>query len=134
VDRVGERLLAVDVLAAVQGPYVDEGVRVVGRGADDGVDVFLVEALAPVDVGLGLRVGLGGLLEVVGVNIAQGDDVLARDLVQVAPAAPAHADAGDVELLAGRLARLKHARPEHHQPRARQSHLEQLTTLHRGSP
>ncbi len=54
VHGVGQRLLAIDVLAAVHRPDVDEGVGVVGRRADNGVDVLLVEALAPVGVGLGL--------------------------------------------------------------------------------
>ena len=49
-----QRLLAIDVQIAIQGPIGDEGVRVIGRADDHGVEVFLLEALPPVDVGLGL--------------------------------------------------------------------------------
>ena len=50
-DRVGQRLLAVDVLAQADRHQRRDGVRVVGRGDDDGVEVLaLVEHLAEVDV------------------------------------------------------------------------------------
>ena len=60
-----------------------QGVGVVGRADDHRVEVLLVEQLAPVDVGLGLGELLGGLGQVVVVDVAQGDDVLAADAVHV---------------------------------------------------
>ena len=48
LDGDGERLLAIDVQAAVQRPVGDEGVVVVGGADDHGVDVLLLEALPPV--------------------------------------------------------------------------------------
>ena len=101
LDAVGQRLLAVDVLAAVHGPIGDEGVRVVGGAADHGVDVLLVEALAPIHVLLGpgkLRRGEGQVLLV---HVAEGDDVLVGQAVEVGFAAAPGADEGDVELVAG---------------------------------
>jgi hypothetical protein len=53
VHRDGQRLLAVAVQVAFQRPVGDEGMRVVRRADDDGVEVFVIEALAPVDVGRG---------------------------------------------------------------------------------
>ena len=40
---VGDRLLAVDVLAGFAGGDERDGVPVVGRGDDDGVNVLLLE-------------------------------------------------------------------------------------------
>ena len=101
VEGAGQRLLAVDVLAPLDGRHGDDRVRVVGRADDDRVDALLpVEHLAEVLV-LG---GLGVLLERVGrvapVHVAQGHDVLAGDLLDVPAALAADAHAGDVQLLA----------------------------------
>ncbi len=53
-DTPGERLLHVDVLAEIHGGRGDGRVHVVGRGDDDGVDVFLVlEHVAVIFVALG---------------------------------------------------------------------------------
>ena len=49
-DVVGQRLLDVDVLARLAGPDGGQGVPMVGRGDDDGVDVLVVEQLADVAV------------------------------------------------------------------------------------
>src|SRR5690606_25761453 len=122
-DRVGARLLAIDVLAPAHGHDAGRGVVVVGRADDDRVDVAvpLVEHLPVVVV-------LGGVLEHVEgaggawlawalssqVHIAQGDDLLAGDAApceilllpagddgQVAPAPAPGPDDGDVHALVG---------------------------------
>ncbi len=55
-DTPGERLLHIDVLAEIHGGRGDGRVHVVGRGDDDGVDVFLVlEHVAVIFVALGFR-------------------------------------------------------------------------------
>ena len=77
VDRVGQRLLAIDVLAPLHGRDAGQGVGVLGGADGHRVDVLLVEHLAPVGVGLGLGMPLGGLGQVVVIHVAQGDDVLA---------------------------------------------------------
>jgi hypothetical protein len=43
---------------------------------------------------------MGGVFPV---HIAQRDDILAGHFLEIAPALSAHADAGDIEFLAGRL-------------------------------
>src|SRR5207248_1412722 len=54
VDAVGERLFAIDVLAALHGFHGDDRVAVVGRANDDAVDLLahLVEHFAIVDEAL----------------------------------------------------------------------------------
>ena len=63
VDRVRQRLLAVDVLAALDGGHGGHRVGMVGRGDDDRVDllVHLVEHLAEVAELLGLGIVLEGV-------------------------------------------------------------------------
>jgi hypothetical protein len=122
VHRPGERLLHVHVLARVHGGQRDDGVQVVGRGDDDRVDVLLLrEHLAEVHVAPGLRVlllhgeALGArtalvvlaapderALDVAEVDVAQGDDVLAHELLGVAHPHAAGAHDRDVERVAGR--------------------------------
>ena len=113
-----QRLLAIDMLAALDGLHRREGVVVIGRGDDDGVDLLhLVEHLAV--VGELLRLGI--LLEDAGgvalIHIAQRHDVLALHLAEVVGALAADADAGEVELLVGggRPAQAQHAAGHHHE-------------------
>jgi len=116
LDRVRQRLLAVDVLAHPKGHGRGRGMRVVRRRDDDGVDaaVHLAKHPAEVSVAFGLGVLLGGLGKVMFVHIAEGDDVLAADAAQVGPAPAGHADDGDGEFLVGR--RLRPADPQHQRP------------------
>ena len=61
VDRPGQRLLHVDVLAEIERGHRDRRVHVIRRRDDDRVDVFLLlEHLAVVGVALLLRQILGG--------------------------------------------------------------------------
>ncbi len=114
LDRVGQRLLAVDVLAALHRRHGDDGVGMVGRGHGDRVQVLLfVQHLAEVAVLGGLIILgllLGRVLRVLQqpghhlvVDVAEGDDVLGADALDVAGAAAPGADAADVDGVAGRL-------------------------------
>ena len=62
---VAERLLAIHVLAAPHGGERDDCVLVVRNGDIDGIDVLLLQHLAPVRVCTGLGRELRGLGEVV---------------------------------------------------------------------
>ena len=100
IDRVGQRLLAVHVLAHPHGRHGRDGVRVVGRRDDHGIQprAQLVEQLAEVVVLLGLLVLLGLGVQPLLVDVAERDDpaVVGR-LVRVAAPLAAHPDAGDVQ-------------------------------------
>jgi hypothetical protein len=99
-----QRLLAVDMLARLQREHHRQRVRVVRRADDHRVDVFLTLEHAPI-VRPQARVGehLRRVRQVVQVHIAQGDDVLAGDLAQVVPPAPADANHCDVQFIVGRV-------------------------------
>ena len=82
-------------------PVGDEGVVVV-RGADDhGLDVLLVQHLAPVPIGLGLGEDLQRFLGAQIVDVAQGHHVLAPERVVVRGSPAPYADQGDVQFVAG---------------------------------
>jgi hypothetical protein len=109
-DGMGQGLLAIDVLAPLDGRHGRHGVRMVGRADDHRVDLVrhLVEHLAEVLIDLGVR-ELRDLrtLAALGpqVHVAQGDDLraaVAGDRFDVAAAHAASADAGDVQSLTGR--------------------------------
>ncbi len=113
-DGSGQRLLDVDVQSALHRLLRGDGVEVVRGRDDDPVDfVFqVVEHAAVVGVALGLLVRLvqgpepvrhvavavaQRLVDVVEVDVADGDDVLARHRVHVTGAPSPDADARDVE-------------------------------------
>ena len=122
---VRERLLHVHVLPRLHRDVRGDGVRMIGRGDDDRVDVpLLVEHRAEVVVLLGLGVGFLQLhrlrprrrlplrrpepagelaLDERVVDVADGDDVLAslEEGGRVRQPHPAEADHGDVERCAG---------------------------------
>ena len=75
----------------------------IGGAADHGVDIFLIEALPPVHVGLGVGKPLGPESQVFFVDVAEGHDVLAGDGAKVGFTASPGADQGDVELVAWRV-------------------------------
>ena len=113
--RVGQRLLAVDVLAALDRRHRDDGVHVVGRADDDRVDVLLlVEHLAEVLVPL----RLGNFVEDLGGGVQSTSHSATMFSVShgrvVRPHA-ADADAGDVQLVA--RGGLVGALPAQHVPR-----------------
>ncbi len=99
---MGQRFLAVYAQAALHGPIARQGVDLVGRAHDNGIQVLLIEELAPIDIGLGLAVPSAGRGKVVLVDVAECGDVLAGDRVQVVATSTADADDPDIELLVGR--------------------------------
>ena len=72
---------------------------VVGGAADDGIESGVIEAVAPVFIGLGVWKFGFCESEVVGVHIAEGGDVLCFKVVVVHFGATVGADEGDVEFL-----------------------------------
>jgi hypothetical protein len=103
-DVVGERLLAVDVLAVLQGQHGRRRVRVLAGADDHGVEGGgMVKELAEVGELFGVAVFGPGRLQGGAAHVAQRDDVLGGDGGEVGGAPAAHTDQGDVELV-GRLA------------------------------
>ena len=96
IDTVRQRFFAVDVHSSIQRPVSDERVSVIGRAADDCINVFLVEAFAPINVVLGTGENLGGFGESLFVDVAQGDHVFFSDGLKVRPAPASCANDGDV--------------------------------------
>src|ERR1017187_1733464 len=125
-----QRLLAVDVHAAVQRPVGDEGVMVVRGANDHALDVLLVQALPPVPIGLGLREYLEAFGQAVLVHVAESHHVLVRQHVVVRGSPPPHAHEGDVQLVAWSVLPSERAALEDCQSDAGGSGLEQISTLH----
>jgi len=102
VNVMGQWLLAIDVFAGLERGHGDGGMGVVGRGDEHRLDVVLLgEHLAKILPALGggksgkRRRGKGM------VHIAEGDDVFSGQIIQVAAAHAANADAGDAQLAGG---------------------------------
>jgi hypothetical protein len=93
-------------------------VRVVGGADDDGVEPGLIEAFAPVDVGLGAGEFLQRIGEARLVDVAERDDVLAGEARLVREAAAPDTDEGDVEFLGRRILAEKRGVLEQEQARA----------------
>ena len=73
----------------------------VGRTDDDGVEVFLVQALAPILVLLGFRELLGGRGESLGIDVAEGDDVFFFQHVEMGGGPPPAANKSDIQPIPG---------------------------------
>jgi len=107
-------LLAINVLARLDGRAGDDCVSVVGCGNDDGIDLFLLgQELAKIGVHLGFREFLKGLGGIGAVHVTERVQVLAADCLNIAEAHSAHPDAGDIDL----LTRGHKPRPAQHVPR-----------------
>ena len=101
VDRMGQRLLTVHVLAQLERGMGDHGMSVIGSADDHGVDpvVNLIEHPAEIMIRLGLGTSPGGFSQVVLVHVAERNDVLVLPddrLVIVRPAS-SHADQGNIQ-------------------------------------
>src|SRR5439155_13342936 len=108
-----ERLLDTRVLTQFHGHHAGDGVRVVGRRDGDGVDVlpFFLEHHPKVFEAFGLWERHERLRRLVLVHVAQRVNVRPgfRHALHVVRSHAAHADAGDVDGVAGRRA----SPPEH---------------------
>jgi hypothetical protein len=108
-EGLGEGLLTVDVDAGAQEGAADHAVPVVGQAVHHRVGLLLGEHLAEVLIGLGrglllVHHGLGGGVEHALVDVAEGDDLhalLVHELAQVAAAHPLEADADELDAVAG---------------------------------
>jgi len=130
-DADAQRLFHVAVQVAVQRPIADERVRMVRRAAEHRVEALVIEALAPVDVGLGLGEPLGAVREVLLVHVAESHDVLAGDGVEMGVGPAPGADHGDVELVAWCVGSGEHAAGQDGQPGPKGgAGFEELTSLH----
>ena len=99
-DVVSQRLFAIHVLAELQCRKRGKGVRVFTGTDNDGVElVGMVVELAKVGQSACPGMCFGSPTEVIGVDIAQRNDVLRRHRLQVARASSTGANHGDVELL-----------------------------------
>jgi hypothetical protein len=99
-DRVGERLLAIDVLAPAESRQRHHGVAVVGRGHHHRVHVLLIEQFAVIAIGAATSVAAP-----LAIDVADGGDlhlVEREEIEQVHVPLTAQADAGQHRLLAGR--------------------------------
>ena len=106
-----KRLLAIDMLAPLDGLHGREGVVMIGRRDHHAVNLLhLVQHPAVIRELLRLGILLEDVRRVLLVHVAQGHDVLALHLAQVGPALPADTDAGEVQLLVGRA---RGAQPRH---------------------
>jgi hypothetical protein len=76
----GERLLAIDVSSATNCCCGRDGVGVVRGGHHHRFDVLLVEQISKIGVGPGRWMFLRGSRKQALVDVAQGHDVLTRDI------------------------------------------------------
>ena len=103
-DIVRQRLFHVDVFARLARPHGGQGVPMVRRGDDDGVDILVVKQFADIavngDIVAAVLERLGFTVQVGTVHVAQRDDSCSRDLAQrvdeLVPSPPDTVDRGDV--------------------------------------
>ena len=108
---MGDGFFDVDVFTGLEGGDADQGVRVIGSGDDDGIDVFVFEEPSVIDVcldvltesGGGCFVAFGGVI----IGVAGGDEAAAFSIFEeaggVATALAAGPDDGDADIAVGAL-------------------------------
>src|SRR5947207_12270617 len=74
---------------------------VIRRADDDGIDIFLIDELPEIIVSLRLWIFLGGGSKMIVVHIAERDDVLTADFLEVVAAPASHANHAQVQLVTG---------------------------------
>ena len=96
---MGQRLLAVDMQSGPKSRERCEGVHVVRRGHDHGVDALPIEDAAKIGVVRCLRISFPRIDRAIFVNVAQSDDLSPcfRHLCHVVIALAVDANDGDVE-------------------------------------
>jgi hypothetical protein len=97
---MGERLLAIDVLSTLESQHGGKGVRVL-TGADDyRIELFcLIENFAEVVKFFGFGMPGSGGIEVVGIHIAQGDDILRGNAGEITAPSATGANDGYVQFI-----------------------------------
>jgi hypothetical protein len=101
---MGKRLFAIDVLAHPERRHRHHGMQMVGGGHQDRIDaLFLFEHHAKIGIAFRTRVFGKRVGRVVGIDIAKGDDVLARQRSKVCSALSANPDCSNVQPAVGTL-------------------------------
>jgi len=103
VDSQGERLLAVNILAALHRGHGNQRVPVVNRAADDGVNIFSFQQFAKIGIAFGTGESFLSRRKVTGDNVTYGNDLtISPGIFCVARSLPAAANQCEVDFLAGR--------------------------------
>src|SRR5512133_1703576 len=91
------------MFAHLNGRRRDDGVQMVRCGNDNGIDVLLllIEQLPPIRVEPGVRMIPARTVAPALVSIAERHDLFFPAMLEIAPALPAHAYAGNAELFPG---------------------------------
>ncbi len=102
-DRVRQRFFAVDVLPQGQGDGCGGRVGVIGGRNDNRVDPIglLIEHSAEIAVFARVWVGLGRLVQIVGIDVTQRNHVLALQFLDVVPTLVGTSDNGQIQFLVG---------------------------------
>ena len=101
-NGASERFFAIDMPPALEAGHRRHGMGGSGVPITMASMPFLVDQLAEVVVSLGLRVFLGGGGQAFFVHVAEGDDILAADFLEVIATASGDTDDADVELVVRR--------------------------------
>ena len=112
IEIVRQRFLAVNVFAEPDGGHRGDGVVVVGNRHDNSVDVPLLEQFSEIAVFPRAGMLLGGRVEKIFVHVAQRDDILVGQILEVLGAFIANADEAEVEFLVERVGAQKSGRGE----------------------
>ena len=126
IDVVRQRLLTIDVLAHLHRHDAGRRMRVIRSAHGHRVDVLihLLQHFAKIVVFLGVREFASLRLQMMVVDIAQGDDVaVIAGLVGVTVPFASHSDAGDVDFFVGRFAVGQCKSPGHPEAHPRQGSL-----------
>lgn len=105
-DVMAHGFLAIDVFPGADGTVSDREVHVIRDRDVDGIDTatFLDEEFTPIGVEPGAGHSIAGFLQVIGIDIAEGNHLntlVLKEIVQVVPAHTPDTDASMVELGVG---------------------------------
>ena len=99
VNRVRQRLLAIGVQAELERHGRGRRVAMVGGAHHNGVQILALEHAPEIVVNFCVRKSLFGCRQIVVVDVAERDDVLVRDAVEVIATAIRYADNTDVKII-----------------------------------
>jgi hypothetical protein len=103
INSNGERLLHVDVEITVQGPVGNIGMGMIGGAAEDGIQVRMVKALAPIFVDLGLGKFFLGMSDGLLVHITERHHILIFEGAVVSSATAVGPDERDIQFIIRRI-------------------------------